>query len=95
MFAKRHYGAIALAMQETYPRPASVTRLEVWDEVRRALAYTFKEDSARFNEARFIVACLPGRNVRARTAHLKERQEAIEWRNLKAQFGTSKPRAVS
>ncbi len=95
MFAKRHYEAMALAMQETYPSPASVTRLEVWDNVRRALAYTFKADSSRFNEARFIVACLPGRNVKARTAHLKEDQDAAEWGNLKAQFGTSKPRAVS
>ena len=70
MFAKRHYESVALAMQRAHPQDHS-KRLDQWHTVKRELAAMFKADSSRFDEARFVVACLPGHNVRARTQHLK------------------------
>ncbi len=67
MFAKRHYEAIARALQEACPEPH-------WDANKRAqfdvtvsrLCDAFKRDNAAFNRDRFIAACQPGANVRAR-----------------------------
>jgi hypothetical protein len=64
-FAKRHYEAIALAMQEARRRvngsndPIAV----VVDE----LADTFASDNGQFKRERFKRACEAGANVRART----------------------------
>jgi hypothetical protein len=64
-FAKRHYEAIALAMQEARRRvngsndPIAV----VVDE----LADVFAGDNGQFKRERFKRACEPGANVRART----------------------------
>jgi hypothetical protein len=41
------------------------------DCVAFALADLFKSDNSRFDRDRFTHACLPGSNVRAKTAHLK------------------------
>jgi hypothetical protein len=72
MFAKRHYETIATAMQAAHPGDhAGKPRLEAWHDCKRELAQAFRADSARFNYERFIVACLPGHNVKARTAYLK------------------------
>lgn len=76
MFNKRHYEAIALTMQRIHPGHDTDAidydaRLEMWHDIKRELASTFAMDNALFNEPRFVVACLPGRNVKARTAHLK------------------------
>ena len=64
-FAKRHYEAIATAIQEARRRangsnnPIAV----VVDE----LADVFAADSGMFKRDRFIRACEPGANVRARS----------------------------
>lgn len=60
MFQKRHYEAIAQAMQNAYPKlgtPASVDQWE-WDCLR--LADMFRSDNARFDRLRFMAACRPG-----------------------------------
>jgi methyl coenzyme M reductase alpha subunit len=64
-FAKRHYEAIATAIQEARRRangsndPIAV----VVDE----LADIFAADNSRFGRDRFERACVPGANVRARS----------------------------
>ena len=64
-FAKRHYEAIATAIQEARRKangsndPIAV----VVDE----LADTFAGDNGMFKRDRFIRACEPGANVRARS----------------------------
>jgi len=65
-FAKRHYEAIALAMQEAMrvaimPGDVHCVRMVI-DE----LADTFAADNGMFKRDRFIRACEPGANVRAR-----------------------------
>jgi len=65
-FAKRHYEAIALAMQEAMrvaimPGDVHCVRMVI-DE----LADTFAADNGQFKRERFINACEPGANVRAR-----------------------------
>jgi hypothetical protein len=66
-FAKRHYEAIALAMQEAMrvaimPGDVHCVRMVI-DE----LADTFARDNGQFKRDRFISACVPGANVKART----------------------------
>jgi methyl coenzyme M reductase alpha subunit len=64
-FAKRHYEAVALAIQEARRRangsndPIAV----VVDE----LADVFASDNGMFKRERFKCACVPGANVRARS----------------------------
>jgi hypothetical protein len=64
-FAKRHYEAIATALQEARRRvngsndPIAV----VVDE----LADVFASDNGMFKRDRFVRACVPGANVRARS----------------------------
>ena len=68
-FAKRHYEAIAEAMQS-----AKQDALEHGDEACAAinvaiqcLATLFRQDNSQFKRDRFINACVPGANVRARS----------------------------
>ena len=67
-FAKRHYEAIALAMQEVGRSieyayaPEYVVKLAI-----NELADVFASDNGQFKRERFIAACQPGANVRART----------------------------
>ena len=67
-FAKRHYEAIATAIQEVTRNieyayaPEYVVKLVI-DE----LADTFAADNGQFKRDRFIAACEPGANVRARS----------------------------
>jgi hypothetical protein len=64
-FAKRHYEAIALAMQGAYfDNPA--TRKQ-WEWTVKYLADMLAQDNSRSERDRFISACEPGANVRART----------------------------
>ena len=64
-FAKRHYEAIATAIQEARRRangsndPISVVVDELGD--------VFASDNGMFKRDRFIRACEPGANVRARS----------------------------
>ena len=65
-FAKRHYEAIALAMQHasTHGDPA---RRNQWESVRNELADMFARDNSEFKRDRFMYACEPGANVKTRT----------------------------
>lgn len=70
MFAKRHYEAIALTMQEAHPGAAlSADNRAViqWNGTVKDLTDTFKRDNGAFDRDRFIRACQPGANVRARS----------------------------
>ena len=72
-FAKRHYEAIALAMQHACPvallgrsSNADPIRRNQWESVRNELTDMFARDNGMFKRERFIGACVPGANVRAR-----------------------------
>jgi len=67
-FAKRHYEAIALAMQEAAPSSAPEQNYawSAWWDCVHTLADTFAGDNAQFSRDRFARACLPGANVKAR-----------------------------
>jgi hypothetical protein len=71
-FAKRHYEAVAEAMQEASPSPKDVTvaykiRREQWEMVRDQLMLVFIADNPNFKSGRFEHACEYGANVRARS----------------------------
>jgi hypothetical protein len=78
-FAKRHYEAIAEAMQSAHPQEHpelydgatsgnAIGRLQ-WTVGVKALADMFAADNSQFKRERFISACQPGANVRARTRY--------------------------
>jgi hypothetical protein len=69
IFAKRHYESVALAMQKTYPGSRDPGGLLAWNDVRAVMSDTFKADNYKFDRERFLWACIPGRNARARTHH--------------------------
>jgi hypothetical protein len=64
-FAKRHYEAIAQAMQEArrHANGSNDPIAVVVDE----LADAFASDNGMFKRERFVRACEPGANVRARS----------------------------
>lgn len=70
-FQKRHYEAIAEALQEAFryaerlEDPSGKQRVGV-DIARRYIADALGRDNADFKKGRFIAACEPGANVRAR-----------------------------
>ena len=67
-FAKRHYEAIALAMQDAIKHRATQSEhVEGMYRVVHELADTFAADTGQFKRERFIAACQPGANVRARS----------------------------
>jgi hypothetical protein len=72
-FQKRHYEAIALAMQEARPLAlrgssnADPIRRNQWESVRNELTDMFASDNGQFKRDRFMHACEPGANVKART----------------------------
>lgn len=75
-FAKRHYEAIATALQNIHPGSDMDTidydaRLKMWNDIRSEIATMFARDNSRFIYDRFEHACKPGSNVKAKTAHLK------------------------
>jgi hypothetical protein len=76
-FNKRHYEAIALVLQDTFPAKENdelstfQDKFLQWNAIRQELADTFKRDNSLFDDYRFKFACQPGSNVRAKTAHLK------------------------
>ena len=68
MFSKRHYEAIALAMQDAKPLPNwDANKHTQWDVCVSRLADAFGRDNGLFKRERFLAACQPGANVRART----------------------------
>lgn len=72
-FAKRHYEFIAQVMQASHPRScgldADICALAQWDKVVREFAISLCVDNSSFNRERFVAACQPGANVRARTRY--------------------------
>lgn len=67
-FAKRHYELIAEVMQQTYSTDAGDGGgADVWSSVVDALADLFAGDNGQFSRERFLRACEPGNNVRARS----------------------------
>jgi hypothetical protein len=65
-FQKRHYEAIALAMQDAHPGAGDNRAVVQWSETCKDLAEMFERDNSRFDIIRFMHACAPGANVRAR-----------------------------
>jgi hypothetical protein len=65
-FAKRHYEAIALAMQEAKRTAQNDRELKGVIYAVLELADVFASDNGEFKRERFIAACQPGANVRAR-----------------------------
>lgn len=65
-FAKRHYEAIAEAMQEVRLHVRSTPQDQIECAVN-ILADLFASDNGQFKRDRFVRACEPGANVRART----------------------------
>ena len=65
-FAKRHYECIALAMQDACPLWDAPERRNQWESVRNSLMDLFARDNGEFKRDRFMWACEPGANVRAR-----------------------------
>lgn len=66
-FQKRHYEAIAQVIQVLACGDQS-TR----DYIAREFADMLQQDNPQFTRNRFLLACKPGSNVRARTAHLRD-----------------------
>jgi hypothetical protein len=68
MFSKRHYEAIACAMQNAHPAEPCVEAMWTqWDMTRQHLAEAFRRDNPRFDTVRFTRACEPGADVRVRS----------------------------
>lgn len=76
IFGKRHYEAIALAMQEAkrtaLNAPDGNVGLTVgqWITCTEELADMFARDNGLFKRDRFERACEPGANVRARSCRV-------------------------
>ena len=75
-FAKRHYEAIATAIQEA----RRLTDYNGHDNIGvqfaiAELSRMFARDNGRFSQDRFECACVPGANVRARCANLRTKAQ--------------------
>jgi hypothetical protein len=68
-FQKRHYEAIALAMQEAFRMANNGEACEKQGVAAaiEELSRVFASDNGRFCKVRFVSACEPGANVRARS----------------------------
>ena len=66
---KKDYERIAAYMQESAPFPCPLTdeRVAQWHTDIEVLCRAFQGDNASFDRERFIRACQPGANVRARS----------------------------
>jgi hypothetical protein len=71
-FAKRHYEAIATAMQEAIERSTSSEMVSGVYKAAAQMADLFAGDNGEFKRDRFIRACEPGANVRARNKEFGE-----------------------
>jgi hypothetical protein len=67
-FQKRHYEAVALAMQEAFRMANNGEACEKQGVAAaiEELSRVFARDNSEFKRERFITACQPGANVRAR-----------------------------
>ena len=71
MFSKRHYEAIARVLQDCHPKEYGLAHshaAEQWAFTLKTMADMFAHDNGAFDHDRFKRACVPGANVRARTA---------------------------
>jgi hypothetical protein len=66
-FAKRHYEQIAEAMQCAVRNTNSSSEVAVVWKTIGELAMLFARDNDAFKRDRFLKACYPGANVKART----------------------------
>ena len=67
MFCKRHYEAVAEVMQEAWAKAEQdADRQAQCGLIERLLSEMFHRDNPQFNRTRFLHACVPGANVRAR-----------------------------
>ncbi len=69
-FAKRHYEQTALTLQMSHPGTglSNDNRAVVqWVSTVETFAIMFAADNPLFKRDRFLLACVPGHNVRART----------------------------
>jgi hypothetical protein len=64
MFQKRHYEAIAQTIQNMPTFAASLRAQQ--ESTASAFAEMLGQDNPLFNRERFLAACKPGANVRAR-----------------------------
>ena len=83
IFAKRHYERVASAMQEAMRYAQGYDSDLCPGGVQCAideLADLFAKDNGAFDRDRFIRACVPGANVRARTAKANGELPLNEWR---------------
>jgi hypothetical protein len=68
MFSKRHYEKIAGTIQDCKRDITDPSGAHAIDCVMFELADMFARDNGQFKRDRFERACVPGANVRARTA---------------------------
>ena len=73
-FQQRHYEAIALVCQEYrghIEHFQTAPNRRAWQsEFEGRLADMFAQDNRLFQRERFLAACLPGANVKARTRYM-------------------------
>jgi hypothetical protein len=70
-FNKRHYEAIAETFQECRKDALQQAHHAALDNAILEFAAMFERDNRLFDGSRFVHACKPGSNVKAKTAHLK------------------------
>lgn len=68
-FSKGHYEKLATVLQQTKPDGSYNTNEAIyqWEFTRNKLAEMLAVDSGAFKRDRFIRACEPGNNVKARS----------------------------
>jgi len=70
MFKQRHFNALATMMQDAHPGTGlskDNRAVMQWQYIRTRMADLFKRDNHNFMYDRFIGACEPGANVRAKS----------------------------
>ena len=68
LFAKRHYEALAEAMQDACPEAHwDPNKRTQWEVIRNRMTALFRSDNNNFKPNRFEAACEPGANIRARS----------------------------
>ena len=68
MFSKLHYEQVAKVMQDTCPLKTDESAKIQWTVMVSAFASMFEDDNDNFDKSRFVYACKPGSNVKAKTA---------------------------
>ena len=79
-FAKRHYEAIATAIQEARRRASDGDNDNPIANVVDELCWLFRSDNGQFSRDRFYRACEPGANVRAHVTKLRTKDKSRSGR---------------